>query len=63
MISREYVSGFLMGVSISLISYGIYLKYIDHKLNQLSKTMTMTMTMNEPEVIELNDMNNNSDVD
>jgi len=55
MTSREFVSGFLMGFGISSIFHGLYLMYVGNKLVQLSKSM------NEHEVIELNDINNNYD--
>jgi len=55
MTSREFVSGFLMGFGISSLFHSLYLMYVGNKLVQLSKSM------NKHEVIELNDINNNSD--
>jgi len=37
MVSRDFISGFLMGVGISSGCYGLYLMYIGNKLKNLSR--------------------------
>jgi hypothetical protein len=37
MVSRDFISGFLMGVGISSVCYGLYLMYIGNKLKNLSR--------------------------
>jgi len=59
MVSRDFISGFLMGVGISSGCYGLYLMYIGNKLIQLNKTMEMEIT-NRRKSVELNII---SDVD
>lgn len=46
MISREFVSGFLIGFGISSVFNGLYLMYVGKKLLHISNIM------NEPDVID-----------
>jgi hypothetical protein len=58
MVSRDFISGFLMGFGLSSFCHGLYLMYVGNKLVQLSKTMDI-----EIEMEEMDEIDNENDVD